>query len=369
MKYEKERMCGSMTAERKKMSPAMAMKLWKDFLMAECDGRETRTAWIRIDGSRICSKCGRDRRKKKLYVYCDPDHFVYLHCFRASCSTNRMITLQDFENFGFRNQEAIQVLLDPEGKSNIRMYHKSGKPMVVDDLVPSKEQMDYYWRRIQKELTPGEVRMTRMIPNLYQVFRENLEDDDPLWEHIRRSGLTDDKRWMCFANEDFDVFSCRHIFQNKKVILSTRDGNHYGVSYLRQETPESDPEAIVIAEGLFDILNVYHRFAYLENAIYIASLGQDAILTMIQYYKQKYLDSLQTLILFVDSDIYDAEHQCYQYRKGSIRRLLRQVIQKLGKEAFTNIHICYNRASKDFGDMQAPIQAIREDIKLEDILS
>ena len=67
--YEKERMCGSMTEERKKMSPAMAMKLWKDFLMAECDGRETRTAWIRIDGSRICSKCGRDRRKKKLYVY------------------------------------------------------------------------------------------------------------------------------------------------------------------------------------------------------------------------------------------------------------------------------------------------------------
>ena len=343
-----------------KMSITLATKKFLDFIHKELNAKGGTKGWYKIDGSRICNECIRHKRRT-LYAYVSEGSGVYLKCFRASCELKRFATYNDFVDLGFKDKEAITVLLDRTNKIDIRNYNKSYRPIIISDKRVSKEQRDYFALRTGIQLDDDRVTKYRIIPNVIQMVKENFDEDEPFYGKFFSMGIYGEKSAITFATEDYSTISFRHIKYNKKLVFNTADDViNNGYTLTRGEEDKID--TLVLTEGVFDLINVYNRYAILDNAKYIATFGYASFFSDVIHWYKQYITSIKRLIIFADSDI-EIGFDNFTYDKKMYNSLFKKLDIEIGEDAFEEIFVVYNTKSKDFGDISKPIEPVKVKIK------
>ncbi len=338
----------------------------REFCITELRGKISTGGWICIRGERICNECSRHKRST-LYMLVKEGSPVILNCFRAQCGMTKRVQMNDFMELGFRDVEAITLMLDENNYENTTTYSTLTHNIIIRDTMMSSEQISYFYKRTKMYPDQDDVRFYRIVPNIKEVMRESKildsrQDINKMMENIDFYG----KRLITFANSEYNTFICRgSIPQNRcKLMFKTDEDktndNFSGYTLSRGK----DFSTLVVTEGSFDLINVFTKFAIIDNTFYVATLGFSHTLKLIQRYYRKNIENMERLILFVDSDV--KTEAGYTYNKGMINKLLSNINRLIGEDAFKEIYLVYNKASKDFGDMSEPINPVKICIKGED---
>lgn len=338
------------------MSVSVATKKFRDHCVSELHGKISSKGWIKIDGSRLCSTC-LVKKRRTLYALVNESSPVYLKCFRASCDLRRFATPEDFEILGFNNKEAIQVLINNNNRLNISTYNNDSRPLVIEDRIMSDVQLDYFKTRTRQTLTPELVYRYRIIPNISQVINDNVDEDDPTYEKFKSMNIYNDKNAITFATDDYGTISYRHCKRNQKLIFNLNDKANNGYVLERREE-EKEIKTLVLTEGIFDIINIYNYFAYIDGAKYIATLGFQSFFSDIIYHYTQHIESVERLIIFFDSDK-ELAYGKRTYDENAAKGLIKRLDNELGINAFKEIVFVYNKATKDFGDLSKTIDPVK----------
>lgn len=334
------------------MSVALATKKFLDFCVAELHGKIGSKGWTKIDGNRICNTCARKKRRT-LYALINEGTAVYLKCFRASCDLKRFATYEDFTDLGFTDKEAIKVLMNRTNRFDIKTFGGDTRPIIIQDRIISREQSDYFKKRTGLTLTFEDTHFYRIIPNLYEVIMENFDEDESMIDKFKAMNIWNDKRAITFGTSDYGTVNYRHITKNQKVIFNLSDTSNNG--YTLERAGDDGIKTLVFAEGIFDIINIYNFYAYINGAKYCATMGFQSFHSDIVYWYQQHIDTVERLIIFADSDK-DLPYGKKTYDEFAINNMLRAVYKDIGEDAFKEIVLVYNTKSKDFGDRSLPIE-------------
>ena len=340
------------------MDLKQSFNLFLDFVRTELRGKGGYyTGWIKINGDRICNECPHHKRRS-LYILMKEGNLPFLKCFRISCTIKRYITKADFLSFGFTNMEAIKCLLEDSISYNAKSEKDIGStvPLVISDYTLSKDQADYFEARTNIYPDYETIEEYRIIPNIYKAIYETYDDVET---HMRfeETKIRENKYNITFATQNYNMFFYRDIHASDiKLKFSVGNTEPYTLG-------DSDsPEYMVIAEGVFDLINIYSKYAVIDKAIYIATGGAQAIFNEICDYYTKHIESIKYLIIFADSDISLGNNK-YTYDKKFYDNLFYKLNKTLGKDVFKEIYLVYNKASKDFGDMREEILPEKLQIK------
>lgn len=326
-----------------------------DFVRSDLRGKGGHyTNWIRIDGRRICAECQK-HKGSALYIHLEEGVHPFLKCFRISCDIRRYMRYDDFINLGYSNIDAIKLLISQDKLDGTKEISLSDEvPLIITDSEFTFNQIAYFRKRTNLNLTDSVATKFRVIPNLYDTIHETFIDDTETLSKFSETKILSHKNAITFTDHDNAMFYYRSV--NSDVKLKFNTGVSYGYTLIN-----GTPDTIVIAEGIFDIINIYNYYAVMDSAIYIASGGTDSILNDILYYYSKYIDTITRLIIFADSDIKLENKRIYN--KKFYKSIISRLDNKIGSSAFSEIYIVYNSKGKDFGDMSDDIYPVKEKIR------
>lgn len=340
-----------------------AYEIMADFCRTELKGKISTGGWINIRGERICNECSRHKRST-LYMLVKEGAPLVLNCFRAQCGMTKRVQMEDLLALGFNNSEAASLLLDESNHERVNTYNTLSHNVIVRDINLSMEQINYFYKRCNFIPTRDDVIFFRMVPNIREAMREShvldvRKDLNDMMENIDFYG----KRLISFANKEYDTFICRGAVEKNTCKLTFKidedKSNDMQTGYTLERG--KDFKTLVVTEGTFDLINVYTKFAVIEDCFYVATLGFSHTLKLIQRYYRKNIDTMERLIIFADSDI--KTQSGYTYNRSMINKLLYNINNLIGKDAFKEIFIVFNKESKDFGDMSESINPVKIQIK------
>lgn len=337
------------------MSVSMATKKFRDFCVSELSGKISSKGWIKIDGSRLCTTCARKRRRT-LYAMVSDSSPIYLKCFRASCDLKRFATQDDFITLGFDDMKAISVLMNNSNRLNITSYTSGNRPIIIDDRIVSKEQREYFKKRTNSDLNIDSVFQFRFIPNIYNVIKDNFDEDDEVYSKFMSMDIGDNKLAMTFATDDYTAVSYRHTQKNQKVVFRLNEDTPNN-GYTLERPSDHGIHTLVVSEGVFDIINIYKYYAIIPGAKYVATFGFQSMLRCITHHYKQHIDTMEHLIVFLDSD-QELPYGKRTYFEPAVKSLIKKLNQELGDDAFKKITFVYNSTTKDFGDMSETITPV-----------
>lgn len=339
------------------MNIEMAITKFRDHLVEHFSGKLSSRGWIKCDCRTICNACT-NKRYKPFYVALKSDMGCFLKCFKISSNLNRFITTDDFDSFGFTDQEAIKSILTRNDLYSVKTIDTKVENWIVNDWLLSKAQKDYLQRRLGFVPQIDELMEYRIIPDVMAEVKENFIEEDKITKLLLFSGVEKGKIGITFALPDSGMLFYRGINNGTKAKINVFDSNPHGYTLQRGDAPKS----LIVTEGIFDIINIYRVFANMDNALYVASMGFNSFESTICYHYQQHCDTIDQLIIFADSDV-PLPYDKFIYKKTELNRLISRVKHKLGEDAFKKIFICYNARGKDFGDMSSPIEGVRIEVK------
>ena len=330
-----------------------------DFMHDELGTPYTSNPWKIMRGDRMCMECTKHKRST-LYMLVSVDSPLIFNCFRASCGMSRLVKEKDLIALGFTDTEAISVLINSNIVKRVKTYNTDANHLVIRDLVLTADQLKYFNKRCGFYPEYDDIIKYRIIPNLREVMFDNklnkLEAGIDIYNKLTSMA---DKISITFANEDHDVFSTRSIITSFRGLFTTnKDKKFLGYTLTRGEKIKN----IVMCEGIFDIINIYNRFAVMDNTLYVATCGFNNTLPLLKYYYRKYIDTMDTFIIFMDSDI-KLENDKYTYKKFMLNNILKGIKKDIGENAFNKMWLVYNTKSKDFGDLTEPLHPIKIELK------
>ncbi len=368
------------------------------------NGKQGSREWMKCDCRTICNACT-NKRYKPFYISVTGESPIYMKCFKISSDINRFATPEDFEAFGFTDKEAIKLLVDRNNRVKIKHLDTSTRPIIVNDYIMSSAQQNYwkkrtgkvpdinelayyrficdidsvmnenfepesdeyisykatgnYWKkRTGKVPDINELAYYRFICDIDSVMNENFEPESDEYISYKATGIRPGKTGCTFLTSDYGMVSYRGIDDGKKIKFNINSNTSYGYTLQRGHIVKS----LVIAEGIFDIINIHNIFAYMDEALYCAALGFNSFENDICYWYQQHVDTIEQLIIFADSDIKQS-YGHYTYKSFAINNLVKRLKERLGETAFKRIYVCYNAKGKDFGDLSSPIEGERVEIK------
>lgn len=335
-----------------------AVRKFKRHLMAHFNGKNGTGGWLKCDCRTICDACT-NKRYKPFYISVSTDNPVYMKCFKISSPINRCLTMDDFSALNFTDSEAIKLLISRQGRANIKLYG-SDDPTALDikDYTLTVGQHNYIKRRTGLSMTVSDMVKYRVIPNVQEVMEDNFGLDSEEYKIYENTGIPQNKGNVSFGTEDYGMIIYRGIDDNKKAKIKLTDGTLHGYTLQRDE----EVKTLVIAEGVFDIINIYNSFAMMPNALYIASLGFGNMESDILYYYQKYMETVEQLVIFADSDV-ELPYGKFTYNKYAVESMIKNISSKIGEDTFKKIYVCYNSKGKDFGDLSKEIHGEKIEIK------
>lgn len=315
--------------------------------------------FYRIDGGKyLCNNCPKraKRQKEPFYIYMAPGEMIALKCFMIGCGFYRPITHQDFIAFGFDDNEAIYKLMDDSNQNTTKSFGNIKKLITIEDMTLSKEQLDYFQKRTNISLNSDKINFYRIIPNIREVMNDNIELDDPGMQSVINMKIKSNKNAMTFATFDMQTFSYRSIKGDQKLIFNINSTSHNGYTLVRGKAFKT----LVITEGIFDLINIYTKYAIMDDTFYVATMGFDSMFNIIKYWCKQYIE-IDRLIIFADSDI-TLPNGNRMYNEQAYHDIIKH-LENLFPDIFRRITIVYNRKTKDFGDMSKTISPIIVDIK------
>lgn len=321
------------------------------------NGKQGSREWMKCDCRTICNACT-NKKYKPFYISVTGESPIYMKCFKISSDINRFATPADFEAFGFRDTEAIKLLVDRNNRMKIKHLDTSTRPIIVNDYIMSVSQENYWKKRTGKVPDMSELSYYRFICDIDSVMNENFEPESEEYTAYKTTGIRPGKTGCTFLTSDYGMVSYRGIDDGKKIKFNISKNVSHGYTLKRGEEVKS----IVIAEGIFDIINIYNIFAYMNDALYCASLGFNSFENDICYWYQQHCDTVEQLIIFADSDV-KMSYGHFTYKSFAINNLIKRLSERLGEDAFKKIFVCYNAKGKDFGDLSSPIEGERVEIK------
>lgn len=345
-------------SETHKLDVSGAYQLFIDFIMDKLRGKRASNGWYNIRGDSFCSNCAAHVRSA-LYVLAKEGSPPILNCFRAGCCERKLMSASDFIRIGFENQEAVKVILDESAKVSRNSLVKHDRNPLVRTVELSVYQKQILRDRCNfstKDLQEA-VDKYRLIPNLIKVIDDNYHDEATLkkFEYLRQ--VSQNGNVIVFATNDYNTFTIRS--DKFKGMISISESVFSGYT-LKSDIFEK-AESLVITEGVFDLLNIKRFYANIDNGVYIASLGFTNMFNLIKRYYCKYIETVKTLIIFADSDV--SNGSSFSYDKRMYNNLLKKISKELGDDAFKEIYIIYNQASKDFGDFRCDILPVKIQVK------
>lgn len=360
------------------MTIRQACDIFVNFLVNELEGKLQNNNWISIRGERLCSEC-RNHSRSALYIFVTESSPVFLNCFRAGCDTKRTITLEDFKAMGFKNDEAIKILLSNTNTKKITYKKSSNMELIITDTELSMEQENYIYDRCGFVPTSRDIELFRIIPDLRSVIYENFTVDSSTTSCPNAS-----RERIQLSKEDIDFTkSFKHLFNkdtNMKGFITyfTNDSNKFiyrnisnkitlkgqlkrsnatnSIYYVRRGAITRN---IVITEGFFDLLNIYKYFCVGDDMLYSCTGGFSAFENHIVTLYKENISTVENLILFCDSDKTDTISGKPTIDIEAITRLFKRVFNKIPRLAFKNIYLCHNSSSKDFGDLREKITPVK----------
>lgn len=346
---------------------AQAVRIFRDFLVSELKGKVQNNNWVNIRGDKICSECTSHRNRSALYINVSENSPLYLNCFRSSCSMKRACSAKDLEDLGFRNKEAIKVLMNNSNK--IKLTYKdmsTSDELIITNTSLSIEQENYFHKRCNFVPTADDIKLFRIIPDIRSVMNDNFRyvgegcggrdiDTEKLMEKFDKLFRKNDTtQYITYFTNDSKKFLFRSIekdsFVSKGQLSRTTDRSIYSIMRGHQV------ESIVLTEGFFDLINIYKYFCIQNNMLYSCTGGFAAFEHHIVELYKKNIDTVKSLILFCDSDIKDKYTGRPTLDTNAVNELFKRVFKKIPSIAFEEIFIVYNTGSKDFGDFSERIR-------------
>lgn len=328
------------------MTREEAFNIFYKFLYTNMRAKQYHNSYFSIDGTRICSEC-KNHKINPVYIRCSPDAPLYLKCFRASCTNSRKLTEKDLLDMGFTDKEAIIQLLKDTKKKNFEFKKGYNQELFVDYSKLTGEQLAYMVDRCKIVLTDETMFEYKIIPDL----KSTLQYSPHIQINADKFSLNP-KNTICFHSDNENKFICRGIGRDLKLSL-TADQDMVG-NYYTLNIGKKNKTIMFICEGVFDCINVYNMNKNIgKDAIFVATFGFASYVKAIEYYYQKYINTMNHIVLVMDSDIIG--NSGFTYNITDVRDIVTKLEQSLGKKFVNKIDVIYNSASKDFGDFREPI--------------
>lgn len=315
------------------------------FLRGTMRAREYHNSYFGIDGTRVCAEC-KNHKINPVYIRCNPESPLYLKCFRAGCDNSRKLTEKDLLDMGYTNREAIKLLIKNVKKKSTVFDKGYNEDLYVDHTRITGEQLLYMVDRCKISLTAETIFQYKVIPDL----KHTLEYSPHIKINADKFSLNP-KNTICFHSDNENKFVCRGIGRDFKLSLTADPdmvGNYYTLNIGKQ-----NKSVMFVCEGVFDCINVFNMNQNIDkDAVFIATFGFASYKKAIEFYYQKYIDSVEHLILVMDGYKFG---DTYSYSVQEVKDLIKSLQESLGKRFVKRIDVIYNSASKDFGDFREPI--------------
>ena len=278
------------------MTREEAFNIFYKFLYSNMRAKQYHNSYFSIDGTRICSEC-KNHKINPVYIRCSPDAPLYLKCFRASCTNSRKLTEKDLLDMGFTDKEAIIQLLKDTKKKNFEFKKGYPQELFVDYSKLTGEQLVYMVDRCKIVLTDETMFEYKIIPDL----KSTLQYSPHIQINADKFSLNP-KNTICFHSDNENKFVCRGIGRDLKLSL-TADQDMVG-NYYTLNIGKKNKTIMFICEGVFDCINVYNMNRNIgKDAIFVATFGFASYVKAIEYYYQKYINSMNHIVLVMDSDM------------------------------------------------------------------
>lgn len=335
------------------MTREEAFNIFYKFLYSNMRAKQYHNSYFSIDGTRICSEC-KNHKINPVYIRCNPDAPLYLKCFRAGCTNSRKLNEKDLLDMGFTDKEAIIQLLKDTKKKSFEFKKGYNQELFVDYSKLTGEQLGYMVDRCKLVLTDETMFQYKIIPDL----KSTLQFSPHIQINADKFSLNP-KNTICFHSDNENKFICRGIGRDLKLSL-TADQDMVG-NYYTLNIGKKNKTVMFVCEGVFDCINVYNMNRNIDkDAIFVATFGFASYIKAIEYYYQKYISSLNHIVLVMDSD--KIGNSGFTYNITDVKDIVTKLEQSLGKKFVNKIDVIYNSSSKDFGDFREPI-----DVQLDKI--
>lgn len=328
------------------MTREEAFNIFYKFLYSNMRAKQYHNSYFSIDGTKICAEC-KNHKINPVYIRCNPDSPLYLKCFRAGCTNSRRLTQKDFLDMGFVDMEAIKQLTKDVKKSSFEFKKGYVQELFIDYSKLSGDQLAYMVDRCKLVLTDETMFEYKIIPDL----KSTLQYSPHININVDKFTLSP-KDTICFHSDNENKFVCRGIGRDFKLSL-TADQDMVG-NYYTLNIGKKNKTMMFICEGVFDCINVYNMNRNIgKDAIFVATFGFASYVKAIEYYYQKYINSMNHLVLVMDTT--KMGNSDYMYNIAEVKEIVSKLEASLGKKFVNKIDVVYNTASKDFGDFREPI--------------
>lgn len=298
----------------------------------------------------VCDK-NENRSKDHLYILINDNAPLAYWCFRATCGIKGVVNKSLAKKLGITDEDLLDKIGGESSKKGSRKYKVSyftnGKLKIPSDV--SNEAKDYFYKRTGVDLTNEVSNKFHIFSNLKLFYKLNKEyiDNTNIKKYIYHHK---DKDYIYFLNETCTSVTYRRIDDNGdyskgKINLVSPENifiKHKPYSFTIEEGKDYNKkgETLFIAEGIFDILNVYF-IANKKNikGTYITSGGNAGMVSIIREFSK--FNRNANIIIFADNDV---PLSFYKKRLSKLTNRLNEIT------------VYYNEASKDIGDISKPIK-------------
>jgi len=253
------------------------------------------------------------------------------------------------------NEEAIRIIL-----SNIPQEIYQSKNVEDEvDVIYNVPPLSSYQKMVLSERcgisnpTKEEIKEMRLIPNLKSFIEDNFPSDHNIHSQFKKLKLKEGMD-VTFATDDFNTFMIRTNQLKIKLTANDLRTSSYSIG-------EEKPKSLVVAEGIFDVVNLAKTFKEKDPAIYISTLGFSNMRSVITDFYIRNVFSVENLIVYLDSDN-KLPNGKFEPKVELVKSIIK-TIDHIGRRNFKMVKLVYNKKSKDFGDLSLPVE--KEEYVLE----
>lgn len=299
------------------------------------------TGWL----STKCPYCDEHSKKRHFNIRLKDGLSIKYKCFRASCGVEGLLTRKVAIQLGIKDQEVLKEITKESFRSSedfdTRGYYKNNIQYILG--TPSKEAMDYFIKRTKLDLIDNQI-FYKIFTSMDYFIKINKIKPTNGMKFIRYKE-SENHKFIFFLNSNNTMIIYREIdgeLKGKVPIIETdEEGIHMPYilkrkegQYIREDEDNEDRNQLFIAEGVFDIINIYNTFSS-QIGTFISSNGFSNINSIIKdFVKYNYKSNV---IILSDDDI---NPKVYKYRH------LKSIENRVN-----HLYVLYNEDFHDYGNL------------------
>ncbi len=299
------------------------------------------TGWL----STKCPYCDEHSKKRHFNIRLKDGLSIRYKCFRAACGVEGLLTRKVAIQLGIKDQDILKEITKESFRSSedfdTRGYFKNKMEYILG--APSKESMDYFYKRTKIDLIDNQV-FYKIFSSITQFIKTNKIKPTNGMRFIRYKEQ-EGHNFIFFLNSNNTMILYREIDGELKGKVPLIETNEEGIhmpyilkrkegSYIKEDEDNEDRNQLFIAEGIFDIINMYNKFNH-QMGTFISSNGFSNINSIVKdFVKYNYKSNV---IILSDDDI---NPKVYKYKH------LKDVASRVN-----HLYVMYNEDFHDYGNV------------------